>query len=300
MKRLLGKPVADRVQDEIEGLVDRSDPPRLVIYMIGSHTSSEIYVRSKVRKGERLGIDTEVRELPSNISLEEARSLILLDGGSDEVDGIMIESPLPRGLDMYDLVSAVPPEKDVEGVTSENYGLISLGRPRFIPPTPLGALLLMLHYGIDVNGKDVVVVGRGRDVGRPLSTLLSMKTGWGNGTVTLAHSRTADLGAVTRRADILLTGVGRKGLIDRDMVKEGAVVIDMGINAVDSGIVGDVDVGSLDGWASMVTPTPGGTGPVTVSGIFLNLMMARMMRRSLDLHFKDAIIQALYGQRGPP
>ena len=300
MKRLLGKPVADRVQAEIEGLIGRSDPPRLVIYMIGSHPSSEIYVRSKVRKGERLGIDTEVRELPSDISLEEARSLILLDGGSDEVDGIMIESPLPRGLNMYDLVSAIPPEKDVEGVTCENYGLMSLGRPRFIPPTPLGALLIMLHYSIDVNGKDVVVVGRGRDVGRPLSTLLSMKTEWGNGTVTLAHSRTADLGAVTRRADILLTGVGRRGLIGRDMVKEGAVVIDMGINAVDSGIVGDVDVGSLDGWASMVTPTPGGTGPVTVSAIFLNLMMARMMRRSLDLSFKDAIIQALYGQRGAP
>ncbi len=300
MERLLGKPVEDRVQYEIVGLIDRLDPPRLVIYMIGSDPSAAIYARSKVRKGESLGIKTEVRELPLDISPEEVRSLILQDGGSEEVDGIMIESPLPGGLDMYDLVRVIPPEKDVEGVTCENYGLMSLGRPRFIPPTPLGALLLMLHYGIDVNGKDVVIVGRGRDVGRPLSTLLSMKTEWGNGTVTLAHSRTADLGAVTRRADVLFTGVGRKALIDREMVKEGAVVIDMGINTVGSGIVGDVDVASLDGWASRVTPTPGGTGPVTVSAIFLNLMIARMMRRSMDLSFKDDMIKALYGKRRSP
>ncbi len=295
----MGKPVADRVQDEIGGLIGRSGQPRLVIYMIGSDPSAAIYVRSKVRKGESIGIETEVRELPSDISTGEVRSLILRDGGSDEVDGIMIESPLPEGLDMYDLIRAIPPEKDVEGVTYENYGLMSLGRPRFIQPTPLGALLLMLHYGIDVNGKDVVIVGRGRDVGRPLSTLLSMKTEWGNGTVTLAHSRTVDLRRVTRRADVLFTGVGRKGLIDRDMVKEGATVIDMGINPLPdgSGIVGDVDVASLEGWASRVTPTPGGTGPVTVSAIFLNLMMARMMMRSMDLSFKDEIIQALYGKR---
>ncbi len=300
MERLLGKPVAERVLNEIAGLLDPSDPPKLVIYLIGSHPSSEIYARSKVRKGEGIGIRTEVRKLSPDISPEEVRSLILRDGGSDEVDGIMIESPLPGGLNMSDLVSAIPPEKDVEGVTCENYGLMSLGRPRFIPPTPLGALLVMLHYGIDVNGKDVVVVGRGRNVGRPLSTLLSMKTEWGNGTVTLAHSGTADLGAVTRRADVIFTGVGRKGLIGRDMVKKGAVVIDMGINGVDSGIVGDVDVESLEGWASMVTPTPGGTGPVTVSAIFLNLMIAKMMHGSLDLSFNDEIIQALYGQRRSP
>ncbi len=300
MERLFGRPVADRVLNEIGGLIDRSDPPMLVIYLIGSHPSSEIYARSKVKKGRSIGIETEVRELPSEISMEEVRSLLLQDGASDKVDGIMIESPLPEGLDMDELVQAIPPEKDVEGVTYENYGLMSLGRPRFIQPTPLGAILLMLHYSIDVNGKEAVVVGRGRDVGRPLSTLLSMKTEWGNGTVTLAHSRTADLGEVTRRADILLTGVGRKGLIGRDMVKEGAVVIDMGINTDGSGIVGDVDVASLEGWASRVTPTPGGTGPVTVSAMFLNVMIARMMRRSLDLSFEDAMIQAIYGQRGPP
>ncbi len=300
MERLFGRPVADRLQNEMGELIDRSDPPGLAIYMIGSDPSAAIYARSKVRKGEGLGIETKVRELPSDISIEEVRSLILQDGASDEVDGIMIESPLPRGWDMYDLVRAIPPEKDVEGVTYENYGLMSLGRPRFIQPTPLGAILLMLHYSIDVTGKEVVVVGRGRDVGRPLSTLLSMKTEWGNATVTLAHSRTADLGEVTRRADVLFTGAGRKGLIDRDMVKEGAVVIDMGVNADGSGIVGDVDVASMDGWASRVTPTPGGTGPVTVSAIFLNLMIARMRRRSLEISFKDEIIQALYGERRGP
>jgi methylenetetrahydrofolate dehydrogenase (NADP+)/methenyltetrahydrofolate cyclohydrolase len=210
----------------------------------------------------------------------------------------MIERPLPEGIDIHELMKIVPPIKDVEGLHPENYGLLGMGDPRFIAPTPLGALFLMLHYGVEINGSEVVVMGRSPNVGRPLATLLSQKVKWGNATVTLVHSRTGDISAHTSRAEVVITAVGKARMLKGDMIKDGAVLVDLGINPEGKSIVGDVDIGSVEGIAGSATPTPGGTGPVTVSSMFLNLYKARMLQEDLEISFTDEMVDLVYGTKG--
>ncbi|MGA1820513.1 MAG: bifunctional 5,10-methylenetetrahydrofolate dehydrogenase/5,10-methenyltetrahydrofolate cyclohydrolase, partial [Thermoplasmatota archaeon] len=279
MDILRGRPVADRIDSELRLLSGEVGSPKLVVYLVGGDESSVIYSRSKVKKGEKIGAEVELRTFGADAPQVEIERSLEKDADDPGVNGIMIERPLPPGLEIQDLMRKVPTIKDVEGLHPENYGLLGMGRPRYIAPTPLGALFLLLHYGMAPDGKEVVVAGRSPNVGRPLATLLSQKKPWGNATVTLVHSRTRSIADHTRRADLIITAVGRAGFIRGDMIKEGAVLIDLGINPVGDGIVGDVDIASVDGKALAATPTPGGTGPVTVSSMFLNLHRARMLQK---------------------
>jgi len=297
MDILKGRPVADRRDAELRLLSEKVGSPKLVVYLVGGDESSVIYSRSKARKGEKIGAEVELRLFPADTAQVDIEASLNKDASDPGVDGIMIERPLPGAIEIQDLMSRIPPLKDVEGLHPENYGLLGMGRPRFIAPTPLGALFLMLHYDIVPDGREIVVAGRSPNVGRPLATLLSQKKPWGNATVTLVHSRTKDLADHTRRADVVITAVGRAGFITGDMIREGAVLVDLGINPMGDGIVGDVDMGSVDGKASAATPTPGGTGPVTVSSMFLNLYHARMLRRRTDIRPSDDLVASVYGSR---
>lgn len=297
MEVLRGKPVAQRIDSELKLLSERIGAPTLVVYLIGGDGPSVIYARSKIRKGERIGVKVILREYSPDVTVDELERELCRDASDPGIHGIMIERPLPDGIDIHELMGIVPPIKDVEGLHPENYGLLGMGDPRFIAPTPLGALFLMLHYGVQIKGKEVVVVGRSLNVGRPMATLLSQKVQWGNATVTLVHSRTKDIASHTRRADIVITAVGRARMLKGDMVKEGAVLIDLGINPEGDGIVGDVDINSVDGIAWGATPTPGGTGPVTVSSMFLNLYKARMLQEGLKVQFTDEMVGSIYNRK---
>jgi methylenetetrahydrofolate dehydrogenase (NADP+) / methenyltetrahydrofolate cyclohydrolase len=298
MKVLRGKPVSQRIDSELKLLSEKIGAPTLVVYLVNGDRSSAIYARSKIKKGEKIGAKVILREYSKDVSIDELEMNLSKDATDPAIHGIMIERPLPDGIDIHELMKIVPSVKDVEGLHPENYGLLGMGDPRFIAPTPLGALLLMLHYGVEIKGSEVVVVGRSPNVGRPLATLLSQKVAWGNATVTLVHSRTKDIGAHTKRADIVITAVGRSKMLKGDMVKEGAILIDLGINPEGNGIVGDVDLEDVAGKAWGATPTPGGTGPVTVSSMFLNLYKARMLQEGLKVEFNDEILGSVYGERG--
>ncbi|HHD15215.1 MAG TPA: bifunctional 5,10-methylenetetrahydrofolate dehydrogenase/5,10-methenyltetrahydrofolate cyclohydrolase [Euryarchaeota archaeon] len=295
MELLSGKPVSERIDRFVRSAVNE-DEVALSSFLIGADPSSIIYSRSKLRKGESLGIDVRVRDYPPDVG--ECRLIEDLDrDASDEhVSGIMIERPLPGGLSLDRLMERVPPAKDVEGLHPVNYGKLGLGSFRFIPPTPLGALLMLRHYGIETSGKDILVIGRSPNVGRALAQLLSMKRPWANATVTLAHSGTGDLARWVGRSDIIITAAGRPALVRGDMVRDGTVIIDLGINSTgDGSIVGDVDIPSMEGVDVRVTPTPGGTGPVTVSSMFLNVAVARTRELYGKLPETDRMITEIYG-----
>ena len=295
MKELSGVPVVERIEGAIEGFKEQS--PSLAIYLIGDDPASRIYARSKVKRGKKLGIDIRIHNFNQGSGQNEVEEGIRESSSSKDVDGIMVERPLPKGFDLGALMSLIPPSKDVEGLTPCNYGLLSQGSPRIIPPTPLGAILLTMHYGIETSGKNVVVMGRSVNVGRPLYLLLSSKAPFGNATVSQIHSRTREPENYLRNADLVYSAVGKPGMIKGKMIKEGAVLIDMGISTVEGekGIFGDVDSSSVDGVASALTPTPGGTGPVTVASIFLNLFICRGYVKGEFPNFEDRIIRNIYG-----
>jgi methylenetetrahydrofolate dehydrogenase (NADP+)/methenyltetrahydrofolate cyclohydrolase len=295
MKDLYGGPVVERIEAEMDSI--DVEQPTLAIYLIGDDPGSRIYARSKIKKGKKLGINAELRSFSSDAPLQEVVTELKMDRDSDEVTGIMIERPLPEAFDLASLMNLIPPEKDVEGVTPYNYGLMAQGRPSIIPPTPLGAMILTMHYGIETNGQEVAVLGRSVNVGKPLFLLLSSKSPYGNATVTQIHSRTESPGTHIGRADIVYSAVGSPGMIKGDMIKSGSVLIDLGISTKknEKGIFGDVDRGSVEGVASAVTPTPGGTGPVTVASIFLNLLVSKMNQTGKFSQFEDGIIRNIYG-----
>jgi len=279
MELLSGKPVSERIDRFVRSTVDE-DEVALSSFLIGADPSSIIYSRSKVRKGESLGIDVRVRDYPPDVGEGTLIEDLDRDASDEHVSGIMIERPLPGGLSLDRLMERV----------------LGLGSFRFIPPTPLGALLMLRHYGIETSGKDILVIGRSPNVGRALAQLLSMKRPWANATVTLAHSGTGDLARWVGRSDIIITAAGRPALVRGDMVRDGTVIIDLGINSTgDGSIVGDVDIPSMEGVDVRVTPTPGGTGPVTVSSMFLNVAVARTRELYGKLPETDRMITEIYG-----
>ncbi len=294
MEVLRGKPVAERIDSELRHLASDLDTPVLAVYLVGADQSSEIYARSKVRKGERIGVDVLLRKFPADTQQDMIAGSIREDSSDERICGMMIERPLPNPLDLDQLMEMIPPEKDVEGLHPYNYGVMAFGKPRFVPPTPLGALFLMDHYGIKTEGKRIAILGRSPNVGRPLATMLSQKREWGNATVTLLHSRTGDAAPHISMADIVITAVGSPRMLKGHMIKEGAQLIDLGINPSGDTIVGDVDIDSVSGKASGATPTPGGTGPVTVSAMFLNVFRARMLQKGSGSRFEDDIIKRIY------
>ncbi len=282
--QLFGKPVADAIYDRlterIEILADRGIKPGLGVVLVGDDPASQVYVRSKGRQFEKLGLPSETLLLPEAITEAELLELIGSLNSNSERHGILVQMPLPKHIDSAKILLAIDPAKDVDGFHPQNVGRLVAGNPQFIPCTPHGIIEMLDHYDISAAGKHAVIVGRSNIVGKPLFSLLANKWERGNATVTICHTRTADMGYHTRQADILVVASGVPGLVTADMVKPGAVVIDVGINRVpdDSAkgyhIVGDVTSAELEGIAAAITPVPKGVGPLTIAMLVQNTVQA--------------------------
>ena len=259
-------------------------PPRLVVVLVGDVAASASYVTSKAAAAARVGIDAEVVRVPATASTAELVALVRGIAADERgpADGILVQLPLPPQVDTVAVLDAVPPDRDVDGFHPENAGLLSQGRPRFIPCTAAGVQRMLIDAGIETAGRHAVIVGRSDIVGKPLALLLAAKppagSAGGDATVTLCHSRSGDLAALTRQADILVAAVGRPGLVTADMVKPGAAVIDVGINRVAGRLVGDVDFAAVAEVAGWISPVPGGVGPLTVAMLLSNTVLAAELR----------------------
>ena len=250
-------------------------PPTLAVLLAGDDPASQIYVRGKERDCAETGFQTQTHRLPACVRQEELLALIDRLNRDSAVDGILIQLPLPEGLDSRPVLRAVSPEKDVDCFHPLNAGLLSLGEPRFRPCTPAGILAMLDAYAIPLRGQHCVILGRSHLVGRPLAQLLTTR----DATVTLCHSQTQDLPALTRQADILISAAGRPGLVTGDMVKPGAAVIDVAMNRTAEGrLCGDADPSSVGPVAGWLTPVPGGVGPMTRAMLLQNVLRAAQLR----------------------
>lgn len=256
------------VAREVEGLSRR---PGLAVIIVGDDPASRTYVNSKRKDCTECGIYSEEYALPAEAGQEALLEIIHTLNGRADIDGILCQLPLPEGYDEEAVLLAIDPDKDVDGFHPINVGRLSTGQPCFAPCTPAGVMEMLKEYGVDPKGKECVVVGRSNIVGKPMGMLLLAA----HGTVTLCHSRTRDLGEVCRRADILVAAVGKRDLITADMVKEGAVVIDVAMNRNEAGkLCGDVDYPAVAEKASLITPVPGGVGPMTRAMLMVNTLEA--------------------------
>lgn len=274
--RLAGRPVADAVLAEVAaGAAAMTPPPALVFVRVGEDPASASYVRSKERSALKVGIDARTIPLPESTQQPELAATLRSLAADGTVDGILLQLPLPRGLDADAAVALIPAAKDVDGLGLANVGRLWSGMEGLFPCTALGLIRILDHYGLEIEGREVVIVGRSMLVGKPAAALFLAR----NATVTVAHSRTRDLAAVTRRADILVAAVGVPALIGPDMVKPGAVVLDVGLTRVEGAIVGDV-APAVAQTASALTPMPGGTGLMTVAMLLDNTLRAARARRN--------------------
>ena len=268
----LSKKIREEIKSEIENFKKRGfRNPALAVILVGNDPASEIYVNNKRKACEKVGIKSLFYHLPEDVSEEKLLGLIYELNQDEEVDGILVQLPLPKHIDQTKVILSISPEKDVDGFHPENMGkLVAQIDDGFIPCTPLGIDMLLKHYGIEPKGKDVTIVGAGFIVGRPLALLLL----WRNATVSVCHIHTKDIRKFTKDADILISATGVPHLIKADMVKDGAVVIDVGISRLNGKIVGDVDFENVKEKASAITPVPGGVGPMTVTALLLNTLKA--------------------------
>ena len=269
-----GKVMSQERREEIalrvEALKQRGLTPGLAVILVGNDPASEIYVRNKGVGCEQVGMKSLTIRLPEDTTQDELESRIRELNQDDTVHGILVQLPLPRHLDEASALAAIIPEKDVDGFHIENAGKLFSGLPGVTACTPKGAMEMIRRTGVDLTGKEAVVVGRSNIVGKPMAVLLLQE----NCTVTVCHSRTADLAAHTRRADVLVAAVGKAKFITADMVKPGAIVIDVGINRVDGKVVGDVDFENVKEVASWITPVPGGVGRMTITMLLQNTLEA--------------------------
>jgi len=285
-----GKATAETWRAELKARVDalgstHGTVPGLAVVWVGDHPASAVYVRNKDRAAAGAGIRSAVVHLPQDCGqpfLNETLDRLAKDPA---VDGILLQLPLPAELDAEQALERVPPPKDVDCLTPLNQGLLALGRPVFVPATPLGIVELLRRYAIPVRGVRAVIIGRSAIVGRPLATLLAQRGDMGDATVTLCHSRTRDLAAITREAELLIAASGQPGLVRADMVRPGATVIDVGVSRVadpaapgGSRLVGDVDFPAVSAVAGAITPVPGGVGPMTVAALVHNTLVAAEIR----------------------
>ncbi|MBA2545874.1 MAG: bifunctional methylenetetrahydrofolate dehydrogenase/methenyltetrahydrofolate cyclohydrolase FolD [Solirubrobacterales bacterium] len=278
-----GKAVAaaarERVAEEVAALTrDIGRAPGLATVLVGEDPGSAVYVRNKRRFAEEVGIHSIHHEPGGDVAQDELEELVRGLGADDAVDGILVQLPLPGHLDAVAVVNAIDPAKDVDGLTPASAGLLARGEPGLVPCTPRGVMELLESAGVEVAGKEAVIVGRSNLVGRPMIGLLL----GADATVTVCHSRTADLGEVCRRAEILIAAVGRPRLVEASMVRPGATVIDVGINRTADGLVGDVDFDSVSGVAGAITPVPGGVGPMTIAMLLANTVQAARARAALQ------------------
>lgn len=281
-----GKQVASKVHVEVAaGVAEFSEKygstPGLTVVLIGDDPASHSYVKGKERACEKVGIRTNTIRGDAETTQEEL--LEIIDGLNNDpgVNGILVQLPLPKHLDEDAVIHAIDPLKDVDGLHPENAGLLLLGQPRFAPATPLGVQRMLIEENVEMSGAQVVIVGRSKLVGMPLAALLLRKAAGANATVTVCHTGTKDMAAETLRADVLIVAAGYPGTVTGDMVKPGAVVIDVGVSRVDDStrkrgyrLTGDVDFEAASEVASAITPVPGGVGPVTISMLLVNVLLA--------------------------
>ena len=275
-QRIDGKLISEQVRAEIAAetaaWVEKTGVrPGLAVVIVGSDPASCVYVRNKERACEQVGFYSEKYEMPEETTQEQLLALVDRLNRDDKIHGILVQSPLPKHLNEEEVVLAIDPSKDVDAFHPYNVGKIMIGNHAFLPCTPAGVMELLRRSEIDVSGKECVVVGRSNIVGKPMAMLLLQA----NGTVTICHSRTKDLAAVCRRADILVCAIGKPRFFTADMVKPGAVVIDVGINRGEDGkLCGDVDYDAVEPIASYITPVPGGVGPMTITMLLRNTLTA--------------------------
>lgn len=281
-----GKATAAAIRKELAGKVAARKRkgqkiPHLAAVLVGNDGASQTYVNYKVRDCEEVGFESTLIRKPETISQEELLDVVYELNTSPDIDGFIVQLPLPDQIDPQRVIMAIDPTKDVDGFHPENIGKMTLGIPCFLPATPMGVIELLKHYKIEIEGKHCVIIGRSKIVGSPLSILLSRNAPYGNATVTLCHSRTKDLISITRKADILISALGKPEFVSADMVKPGAVVIDVGTTRVDDAtrksgyrLKGDVLFEAVSEKASAITPVPGGVGPMTRVALLLNCFRA--------------------------
>lgn len=276
-----GKAISRQVREEIAADVVKfkekyNSAPGLAVIIVGSDPASQVYVRNKKRACEEVGFYSESYELPENTTQEELTDLVERLNNDEKIHGILVQLPLPKHLDETAILLKIRPEKDVDAFHPYNVGKIMIGNHDLLPCTPAGVMVLLEKSGIDVKGKRCVVIGRSNIVGKPMAMLLLHA----HGTVTVCHSRTQNLADICREADILVASIGKAGFVKGDMVKEGAVVVDVGINRLESGkLVGDVDFAEVEPKASYITPVPGGVGPMTITMLLKNTLTAASIAR---------------------
>ena len=290
VKIMDGKAIAQEIQTELAGETSQFTQetgitPCLAAVLVGADAASEVYVRNKQRACERVGLKSQLHKLPADTTQQSLLDLITKLNNDAQVHGILVQLPLPAGIDSTQILDSINPQKDVDAFHPENVGLISQGRPRFLPCTPHGVQQILDRCGIELSGKHVVIVGRSEIVGKPMAMLLVNRDSTrgpqaANATVTICHSHTTDLAAVTQTADVLIAAIGKAKFITADMVKPGAAVVDVGINRTAEGLVGDVDFDDVCTVAQHITPVPGGVGPLTVTMLMHNTLTAARIQTS--------------------
>ena len=281
-----GKATSNQIKGELKLQVEKiketgKRPPHLAAVLVGNDGASLTYVGSKVKSCERIGYESTLIKLEKNISQEVLMATIQKLNNEQSVDGFIVQLPLPKHIDEEVVLNAINPSKDVDGFHPTNFGKMALGIETFIPATPYGIMELLKRYKIDISGKHAVVIGRSHIVGRPMSILLSEKSNPGNATVTLTHSRTQNIAEITKQADIVVSALGIPNFLKADMVKDGAIIIDVGITRVSDAnhpkgyvIVGDVNYDEVKEKVSYITPVPGGVGPMTIAMLLQNTMLS--------------------------
>jgi len=281
----VAKDIKAELKDKVTKLKQQGVTPGLAAVLVGEDPASQTYVRSKAKACDKIGVYSEVIKKPADISQDELMNIVRDLNDRDDIDGILVQLPLPKHIDESTVTNLIDPKKDVDGFHPFNVGMMVLGYPTFLSCTPAGIVELMRRYNIDPSGKEVVVLGRSNIVGKPVGIMLLQKGEMANATVTVCHSRTANLPAVLKRADILIVAIGQPEFVKGDMVKEGAVIIDVGMNRVPDDstekgyrLTGDVDYEACFAKASYITPVPGGVGPMTIAMLLSNTIQSSERR----------------------
>ncbi len=279
----IGAEIKKEIAEQVKKMTDADErPPHLAAILVGNDPASETYVSSKGKACKEVGFDSSTYKFESDITEKELLETVEFLNNDPEIDGFIVQLPLPDHIDEDKVIQAIKPEKDVDGFHPENVGRMTIGLPAYVSATPNGIMELIRRSGIETEGKNCVVLGRSNIVGRPVSILMSRTTNPGNATVTVCHSRTKNLKEVTSQADILIVAIGKTEFVTADMVKEGAVVIDVGIHRVESSetksgfrLKGDVKYDEVSPKCSHITPVPGGVGPMTIVSLLMNTLKAR-------------------------
>ncbi len=282
-KILDGKQIAkdyrQGLQDQVEALKEKGFTPKLSVILVGNDGASQSYVRSKKKAAEKIGMISEIVHLEETATEEEVLNELNRLNNDDSVSGILVQVPLPKQVSEQKILEAINPEKDVDGFHPINIGKLYIDEQTFVPCTPLGIMEILKHADIDLEGKNAVVIGRSHIVGQPVSKLLLQK----NASVTILHSRSKDMSSYLKDADVIVSAVGKPGLVTKDVVKEGAVIIDVGNTPDENGkLKGDVDYDAVKEIAGAITPVPGGVGPLTITMVLNNTLLAEKMRRGID------------------